>query len=239
MSGREQTTDDPLEQLYGVDPADFVAERKRLVQLLREEGRSEEADDVAARRKPPLPAMLANRLARHRPDEVAALVEAAETLAKAHGTGSADDLRKAQTGFREALRKLLDGVVDAADRPVSDAVEQRLAATLRAAAVDPDLAALLRRGVLPDEVDSAGFDALAGVTLTRRTESSAPKSGRKPGRSDRAEENRRARRDRLEQELADAKESLRSAERALGAAARDRDRIARRVADLEKRLERG
>jgi hypothetical protein len=229
--------DDPLQQLYGVDLDEFVAERKRLVQSLREEGRPREAEDVAARRKPPLPAFLANRLARSRPRETAELIGAAERLAKAHA-GSAGDLRDAQERFRNALRKLVEGLADVANRSVSDAVEQRLIATLRAASVDPDMAALLRRGVLADEVDPAGFDALAGIPLKRRPESAATKPPGDSGRSGRADASRRARRAGLQSELAEATKELRSAERAVSTAERERNRKARRVSDLEERLAR-
>jgi hypothetical protein len=164
------------------------------------------------------------------------LLDAAKTLAKAHGAGSADDLRNAQDRFRNALRKLVGDLAGMAERSVSDAVEQRLIATLRAASVDPDLAALLRRGVLPDEVDFAGFDALAGIPLKRRRESAAPKPAGDSGRSGRADPNRRARRARLQRELAEATRELRSAERAVNAAERERDRKAKRVSHLEGRL---
>ena len=110
-------------------------------------------------------------------------------------------------------------------RDVSDAIEQRLATLLRAAATNPATATLLRQGVLSEEVEPTAFDALAGMTLAapkarpKRETKPEPARGRKPGR---VEE--------LEGKLAEARKALRQAER-------DRERAARRVAQLEKQLE--
>ena len=56
------------EALFGVAPDDFVEERKRIVRSLRDDGRREEADAVAAMRKPAPVVLAANRAARERPD---------------------------------------------------------------------------------------------------------------------------------------------------------------------------
>jgi hypothetical protein len=227
-----------LERLYAADPEQFVPERNRLVRELRDEGRDAEAREVAVLRKPPLPAFLANRLAHEQPHEMRALIDAAEKLSAAHRAGDAAKLRKAQAEHNDALRALVATASQASGKPVSDAVEQRLATTLRAASVDPDTASLLVRGVLPSEVDPAGFDALAGMPVKHAR--ARAKSGRtaSSGRAERAESARRARTERLESQLADANDELRSAERQLEAAERAAERARRRVADLEERLER-
>ena len=76
-----------LEQLYAVEPDEFVAERKRLEKSLRDEGRAEEAAEIAKLRKPSQPVFLANRLARWQPDLVGQLIDAGEQLAAAHKAG--------------------------------------------------------------------------------------------------------------------------------------------------------
>ena len=88
---------DTLGQLYSVEPDEFVAERKRLERSLRDEGRAEEAAELAKLRKPPQPVFLANRLARQQPDLVGQLIDDGEQLAAAHEAGDPEQLRTAAT----------------------------------------------------------------------------------------------------------------------------------------------
>ena len=103
-----------LEQLYAVEPDEFVAERKRLEKSLRDEGRAEEAAEVAELRKPSQPVFLANRLARWQPDLVAQLVDAGERLAAAHKAGDAEQLRTVQrdlAGRVDALIRIVPATI--------------------------------------------------------------------------------------------------------------------------------
>jgi hypothetical protein len=218
---------DVLGQLYSVEPEQFVAERKRLERSLRDEGRAEEAAELAKLRKPPQPVFLANRLAREEPDLVGQLVADGEQLAAAHEAGDREQLRAAQ---RDLARRV-DALVRAAPGDQSNATEQRLAVLLRAAASNPATAVLLRRGVLSDEVEPTAFDALAGMTLAAKPR---PKPERKP---EPGRERRRGRVEELEGRLAEARKTLREAERVLRKAESDHERAARRVAQLEKQLE--
>jgi hypothetical protein len=132
---------------------------------------------------------------------------------------------------------LVGAAEEAAGRSLSDDAEQRLATLLRAAAVDPETAPLLQRGVLAEEVEPSGFDALAGLSLAAPSAASRPA---RPPETKGARQNakRRERVDRLERELADAHEALRRAEAELDTAQRAANRARRRVGDAEKRLER-
>jgi hypothetical protein len=218
---------DVLKQLYAAEPEEFVAERKRLERSLRDEGRTEEADELAGLRKPPLPVYAANGLARERPDDVAQLISTGERLAAAHGAGDPEELRKAQAELTDRVTTLVRHSGE-----LSEAVEQRLATLLRAAASNPATAALLRRGVLSEEVEPAAFDALAGMTLA--APKPRPKQERKP---EPARERKRGHVEKLEGQLAEATDALREAERELRRAERDHERAARRVAQLTERLE--
>lgn len=241
MAGKRAPADGPseadaLERLYSVDPEEFVAERKRLERELRHRGDSEAAADVAGRRKPTLPVFAANRLARTRAGDVRKLTDAAQRIAAAHESGKREQLREAQTELADRVRELVGHAEEAAGRPLSEAAEQRLGALLRAAAVDPDAAQLLRRGVLAEELEPAGFEALAGLSLAPASRRAA--SGRETeGRSRRRAE-RDAKAAQLERDLADARAALRDAEKELTAAERQAERARRRVAELEDRLER-
>jgi hypothetical protein len=232
---RREVVDGPdaLEQLYGVEPEQFIAERKRLERSLRDSGRTEEADELAQRKKPPLPVFVANRLARVSPDDIAGLISAGERLTAAHAAGDPAELRKEQAELARRIRTLVQKAEAAAGQLLSGAMEQRLAVLLRAAASDPASAGLLRRGVLAEEVEPAAFGALAGISLA------SPKRRQEPDRgADRAfEEKRRARVEDLKSELADARDALRRAKRELGKAEAEVKRAERRVAQLADRLD--
>jgi hypothetical protein len=224
---------DVLERLYAVEPEEFVAERRRLERSLREEGRTVEAAELAGLRKPPLPVFAANRLAREEPDDVAQLISAGERLTAAHGGGDPDALRKEQAELAARVKALVRQAESAAGRPLSEPMEQRLAVLLRAAASDPGTAALLRRGVLPEEVEPAAFDALASISLAPSAPRRAPER-----KAERAREQKQRERVReLEDELAEARDELRRAERELGQAEREVERAKRRAAQLADRLE--
>ena len=237
MAKTARARDDLLEQLYAADLEDFTAERNALARTLRDAGRDEDAREIAERRKPPLPAFLANRLARERSREMRALIDAAATLSKAHRSGGVEKLREAQAALSDALRTLTAAAPEVTGKSVSSSVEQRLVSTLRAAAADPEAAELLRRGVLPDEVDPSGFDALAGIRVAPRPKRAEPKAKRRSAREERADAARRDRAERLERELSEANDELRAAERELAAAERTVERARRRAADLQKRLD--
>jgi hypothetical protein len=219
---------DVLERLYAVEPEEFVAERKRLERSLRDEGRAEEAAEVARLRKPAQPVFLANRLAREEPDLVAQLVDDGERLAAAHQAGDSEQLRTAQRDLAGRVNALVRTV----SGDLSDAIEQRLATLLKTAATNPATASLLRGGVLSEEVEPAAFDALAGMTLA------APKPRRKQEpKPERTRERKRGRVEDLEGKLAEATKALRQAERELRQAERDHERATRRVDQLERQLE--
>jgi hypothetical protein len=224
---------DLIAELYAAPPDEFVAERRKLARQLRDEGRAEEARDVASLRKPTVPASLANRLAHEHPREVAALLDIAEKLASAHGSGDGERLRKAQGELGDRVRELIALAPAVSGRPVSDSVGQRLAETLRAAATDPETAPLLRRGVLQEEVEASGFEALAGMKLppAKRSAKTGAEKPRRGGRQD-------PRVEQLRKDLTTAKRELRSAESAVTAAEREATRARKRVSDLEARLER-
>jgi hypothetical protein len=223
---------DVLEQLYAVEPEQFVSERRRLERRLRDEGRAEEAAEVAKLRKPPQPVFLANRLAREKPDLVAQLAEDGERLAAAHEAGDAEQLRAAQGELVSRVNALVRQAGETAPGQLSEAIAQRLATLLRTAASNPATAALLRRGVLSEEVEPAAFDALAGMALA------APKARRKQERKpERARERKRGRVEELEGQLAEATGALRQAERELRKAERDHEVAARRVAQLTEKIE--
>ena len=204
-------------------------------------GQSEAAAEVKKLAKPSVPVWTANQLARREPGELRALLRSAEELRKAQqkalaGKGVAD-LQKRLDEQRRAVRALArlgrDILADEG-RTVSDAIVERIAKTLDAAALDEGSRFLLRAGRLTEEVEPLGFDALAGMSVTpakgRRTAAKAkPKGGAVAEARRRLQEAQRKARERARE----ATHADREADRAESAAAKARSgaREARERAD--------
>src|SRR3989440_3015544 len=159
-----------LDRLYGLPLEEFTAARNELSTRLRKAGQAEAAESVRTFRKPSVAVWAVNQLARRHADEVHELVTAGERLRDAQVTAmrgeGADAVRDATAAERESLRKLTrlaERLLSEESRAATHATLERIARTLRSAAVDPAAAALLAAGRLPDEVESSGFAALAAI----------------------------------------------------------------------------
>ncbi len=138
--------------------------------------------------KPSVPVWTANQLARREPGELRALLRSAEELRKAQrralGGKGAADLRDRLAEQRRAVRALAHlgrDILADEGRSVSDAIVERIAKTLDAAALDEGSRFLLRAGCLTDELEPPGFEVLAGMAPSappkRRAGSATPKKG--------------------------------------------------------------
>jgi hypothetical protein len=156
------------ERLYGLPLEQFVQERNALARELRSEDRREDADRVAALRRPPLAVWAINQLARVGGKELDRLLVAGDRL-RAGDVDAADELSAAVDTLVRQARKLLDDAGHAA----SDATAQRIASTLRAAPADEANAEALRSGQLTEELEPAGFAAMAALAGTARPPASA------------------------------------------------------------------
>jgi hypothetical protein len=211
------------------------------VKRLGKAGQAEAAAEVKKLAKPSVPVWTANQLARREPGELRALLRSAEELRKAQqkalaGKGVAD-LQKRLDEQRRAVRALArlgrDILADEG-RSVSDAIVERIAKTLDAAALDEGSRFLLRAGRLTEEVEPLGFDALAGMSVTpakgRGTAAKAkPKGGAVADARRRLQEAQREARERARE----ATHADREADRAESAAVKARSgaREARERAD--------
>jgi hypothetical protein len=221
--------DQELEELFGLPLDEFTEARNELAARLKSAGQTEAAADVKALRKPSLPVWAINQLARREPDAIERLIAAGAALRRAQeqafGGGGAEPVREATASERAAVRELTlaaEHLLQEQDRPATRTVLDRVAATLRAAALAPDTAGQLARGRLAAEVDAPGFATVASLA--------PPPSKRRPaGRSSnpnvaaRREHERRVRRleqqlETLERRAADAAERAARAEEAASAA---------------------
>jgi hypothetical protein len=224
------------ESLLAVAPDDFVQERQRLVRALRAEKRREDADAVAALRKPPPVVLAVNRAARDRPEAARAAVRSAERVAKAQLGSDAAAYRAALAELDDALDLLAEvalAQLSKGGKEPTESVNRRLRAALRNAVAHEDARADLARGVLREETETAGFGAFAGVTPPR---SARKRSATTATRREREDEQRRERA--LREKLARAEKVLDDAQRAEQRATTARERAERDVESLRARLAR-
>jgi hypothetical protein len=158
-----------LDRLYALKPEEFTAARNDLAARLRKAGQAEAAEQVRALRKPSVPVWAVNQLARRHPDEVAQLLSAGEQLRRAQREAfsaerGGETVREATAAERAAVRTLTrhaQSLLQAEGRSASHAALERIASTLRSAAVEPEAAPLLAAGRLAGEVGSTGFATAA------------------------------------------------------------------------------
>jgi hypothetical protein len=109
---------------------------------------------------------------------VRALLRSAEELRKAQQralAGKDSDLQDRLAEQRRSVRALAHlgrDILADEGRSVSDAIVERIAKTLDAAALDEGSRFLLRAGRLTDELEPPGFEALAGMATARRQKGS-------------------------------------------------------------------
>src|SRR5215213_3323580 len=102
--------DEATEDLYALDPGEFVAARNELVRRLRKAGERDHAAEVAKLRRPSPPAWAVNQLTRRHRSDVEELVRLGEALRAAQDRAlageEAGDLRTAARARRDAVARL-------------------------------------------------------------------------------------------------------------------------------------
>jgi hypothetical protein len=153
-----------LDALFGLPREEFVAARNSLARRLRDGGHRAAAERVKALRKPSLPAWSINQVARSRPEDVAALLEATERARTAALDGDGPGLRSAthaRSALIAALTRAAGEALEAAGvtnaRSHLDQVRDTLLASASAEEAD-----LLRSGRLTETLTGAGFESAFG-----------------------------------------------------------------------------
>jgi hypothetical protein len=238
--------DRELARLYGLPLEEFTAARNELAAGLRKEGERDAAEEVKALAKPTLPLWVVNRLALTERVLVDDLMQAGEGLREAQkallagGGIDADAMSEATAGERQVVGKLMQrarAILADAGRPASTVTLDRVASTLRAAAVDEEGRRQLARGWLTSELEVSGFEALSGFGVpagTHARRKQAPAEKKPPERrQDGVARRIRALRAELKEQEQKARAAEREADRAEAAAAKTRARAAelRRKAD--------
>jgi hypothetical protein len=213
---------DPVDELFALPLEEFTAARNRLAK--------EHGGEIREIAKPTVPAWVVNQLARRHADLVVRLADAGEEQARALKAGAG--MREAQAAERKAIAELVGKareVLELSGRKPTTPVLDRVAATLAAGAQTAAGRRALRAGRLTEELEPAGFEALAGIAAPKARDELADRKRVKEQR----ERRRRKLRDEAQALEATASAAEREADRAETAAAKARTAAerARRRAD--------
>ncbi|MEV4154022.1 hypothetical protein AB0J48_13455 [Nocardia salmonicida] len=235
------TLDDVAGELYTLDPGDFVSTRAERAAQARADGDRELAKAITGLRKPTVAAWTVNLLAHHAPQEIATLLDLGDALRSAQRQLSGDKLRALGTQRQQVVNAMTKRAAELAaehDRPASEQVLREVGQTLTAALADPDVADLVRAGVLPTTVTYDGFGpaGLVAITGGKATPKRASKPAPKNTDADRRAEAEKELDD-AESGLAAARADREAAEAAAAQAKSDLDEIEARIADLRDELE--
>ncbi|MCA2263289.1 hypothetical protein A5626_23560 [Mycobacterium marseillense] len=248
--------DDELDDLYGVAPKEFTAERARLVAAAKKRGDDDTAKRISAATKPTTAAWIVNRLALRRKDTRARLADLGERLRAAHAAMDGARIRDLSAEQHKLIDELTRDALKAADvKQPSASVREDLTSTLQAAIADPQVRARLGRLSRPEQW--SGFGAFGETAPESAPEKPPSRRGEKLSAAVAAAEQakadaddrlseREAERDEARRRRDETARALRAAERELGSAERDYDRAkeaSRAAADSLKeakaRLKRG
>ncbi len=238
----EQAFDAAAAELYGLEPAAFVAARDARSQSLRAGGDVRAAKAVKALKKPSAAAWALNLLVREDRVQVDALLALGGELRDAQTALDGDDLRALSSQRHRLVRAVAGRAADlarAAGHPLSAAVTERVSRSLDAALSDPDAAAALVEARLVTDLSYAGLGetgasvGFPALTVVRDGGSDPEESGE---RSARAKAARRSAIAAAERAFAEAATGLESAEENLARAKDAADAANLRVASAADTL---
>lgn len=224
--------DEVADELYGLDPGQFMATRTAREKEARAAGHRDLAAQIKALRKPSLSAWLANQLVRERREQIEPLLALGEQLRELQSSVSADQLRAlTQQRHRLVYAVAQEGRSLGHERgqSISDDIARELEQTLHAALGDPSAAAAVRSGRLVSGLQYAGFGPVGSAPAT-------PKPKPKHTPKDDLAEKRKERSEQLRQARAEAAEVLDRARAALADAEVSRDEAAASASAAEERF---
>ena len=220
MAAKRDPVQRAAEELYGLRPAEFTRARDERAKELRKSGDREAADGVKGLRKPTVAAWALNQLARQRGKELGRLLSAGEGLraaqAKLLAGGDRSTFQKAAAAERELVAELTGAtreIVSEAGERAGAGLDEKVSATLHAAALDADTAEELRDGRLTREREAiGGFGGLTAGSAPSPPKPRQPKRQKAVSKESAADARR-------QQRLAAARTDERHARRELEAAA--------------------
>jgi DNA-binding PadR family transcriptional regulator len=164
------TVDEALDELYGAQLEEFVAERKRLAAKLA----GDEAKALATARKPNVAAWALNQLARRERRNVDLLLDAGHRMRQAQAgvlrgaeKQTFEDARRNERDALKHLTKSAERLLRDARGSASASALAQISEGLRAAAITEEGRELLARGRFVEPPRATGFDAFAGIDVPK------------------------------------------------------------------------
>ncbi|MGW0042225.1 hypothetical protein [Rhodococcus sp. NPDC003348] len=152
--------DSTADELYGVEPSEFVAARGAAVASAKAAGDKALAKELAGLRKPTTTGWALNLLVRDHPEGVARLLDLGSTLRAAQQALRGEELRSLTAQRAAVLSALTDRAAAAArerGRELTEIVLREVGQSLSAALADPEIGADLRSGRMLGAVSYSGF----------------------------------------------------------------------------------
>jgi hypothetical protein len=163
---------DDARALYALAPEEFTPARNALARRLKKDRRGDEASTVAKLRRPSRTAWALDQLARHEPALVAEVLRTGKRLRDAMASsGGRAVLDAAQAEERRAVSDAVAhavGLLAEGGANTGDAAAVKMAETLRAAILDPEVEGRLVSGTLDADVRAPGFGVLAAAADAER-----------------------------------------------------------------------
>ncbi len=245
MAPEEKAVEQAADELYGLAPGEFTSARDARAKELRGAGDREAANAVKALRKPTVAAWALNQLSRRKGKDLDRLLAAGEKLRGAQeellAGGDRSAFQKAAARERELVAELTATAIELAGEG-GTGLEEKVAATLHAAALDEDAADELRAGRLLREREAiGGFGAAPSGGESRpasRAKKPAPAARKRDAKSEQATADDARARERLAAARTDerhARRELEAAEKALGSAATRAEAAEAHADDASKR----
>ena len=223
--------DSAADDLYGLEPSEFVAARNVGVMRAKEAGNKPLAKELGSLRKPTTTGWVLNVLARAEPENLDRLLDLGAELRAAQQALRGDELRSLATRRAAALSALTDSAVAAAkDRGhlLSETVLREIGQTLSAALADPDIGDDLRRGRM---LGAVSYSGCGPAVLASVPEPPTPTEDTIRGADEQA-------RDRAHGRVDDAENAVRQTDSDLNIAIERAKKATRRVEELRDELSR-
>lgn len=150
------------DELYAMDPEQFVSRRAELATAARSAGDPVAAKRIAGLHKPTRSAWTVNSLARAEPELLGELIELGDQLRQAEHSLDGDQLRELSRRRGQLVESLVRAAFRATgQRSGSGAVGEEVRSTLSAAVADAEVAELVTSGTL---IRSARWDGFGGAS---------------------------------------------------------------------------
>jgi uncharacterized small protein (DUF1192 family) len=232
-----------IDELYGLDPADFIPARAEHIKKAKKAGDKELATEIGKLRKPTLVAWAVNLAARELKAELTNLLTLGDALRDAQRHLSGPDLRKLTTQRQQVVGALAKKTADlAADHghALNETAVREVNQTLHAALADPDIAEKAKTGTLVAAATYSGFGPAGLASVPEEKKDPDSKDDDEP-----QEKKDKAKKDKAQKELDEARKAL-DEQREVTDAAREKSTDARtkvseiddRIAELREELDR-